>query len=112
KDDIYNVSDFYLESKEIEIVGRGEASIEKNSINLDLNLKTDLGSSVSKIPLVGYILLGEESISTSLKVTGALDNPDVSTQVAKDIAVAPFNIIKRALTYPLELFKDKDEKKK
>lgn len=110
KDEIYKMSDIYLKSKEIEIVGLGEASIEKNSINLDLNLKTDLGSSISKIPLVGYILLGKENISTSLKVTGKLDDPDVTTQVAKDIAVAPFNIIKRTFMYPFELFKIDDKK--
>ncbi len=110
KDDVYNMSDIYLKSKEIEIAGVGEASIEKNSINLDLNLKTDLGSSVSKIPLVGYILLGKESVSTTLKVTGKLDDPDVTTQIAKDIAVAPFNIIKRTFMFPFELFKSKDKK--
>lgn len=105
KDDVYKMSDIYLKSKEIEIVGVGEASIEKNSINLDLNLKTDLGSSVSKIPLVGYILLGKENISITLKVTGKLDDPDVTTQIAKDIAVAPFNIIKRTFMFPFEIFK-------
>ena len=112
KDDIYKMSDISLESKEIDIVGNGEASIKSNSINLDLNLKTDLGSAVSKIPLVGYILLGKESISTSLTVAGALDDPDVNTQVAKDIIVAPLNIIKRTLLLPFELFKSKDKKDK
>lgn len=107
KDDIYTLSDISLKSKELDILGKGEASIKNNSINLDLNLKTDLGSAVSKIPLVGYILLGDESVSTSLTVTGKLDDPDVNTQVAKDIIVAPLNIIKRTLTLPFELFKDK-----
>ena len=110
KDNMYNISDIYLKSKEIDIAGFGEASVERNSINLDLNLKTDLGSSISKIPLIGHILLGKESVSTTLKITGALDNPDVNTQIAKDIAVAPFNIIKRTLMYPFEIFKD-DKKK-
>ena len=108
KDDIYNISDIYLKSKEIEIVGFGEASIEKNSIDLDLNLITGLGSSFSKIPLLGHILMGKENVSTTLKVTGALDDPDINTQIAKDIAVAPFNIIKRTLMYPFEMFKDED----
>lgn len=104
-DGIYNMNNIYLKSKEIEIAGFGEASIEKNTINLDLNLKTALGSSISKIPLVGHLLLGKENLSTTLRVTGALDNPDVNTQIAKDIAVAPFNIIKRTLMFPFELFK-------
>ncbi len=110
KNDTYHMSDIYLKSKEIEIAGVGEASIEKNSIDLDLNLKTDLGSSVSKIPLIGHILLGKESVSTTLKVTGTLDNPDVSTQIAKDIVVAPLNIIKRTLMFPFELFKSEEKK--
>ncbi|MGE3613061.1 MAG: AsmA-like C-terminal domain-containing protein [Sulfurimonas sp.] len=50
-------------------------------------------------------------MSTSLRVTGALDDPDVTTQVTKDIAVAPFNIIKRTLMYPFEMFKKEDEEK-
>jgi hypothetical protein len=108
KDDLYDISDIYLKSKEIEIVGFGEASIQKNSIDLDLNLRTSLGSSVSKIPLLGHILLGKENVSTTLKITGALDNPDINTQIAKDIAVAPFNIIKRTFMLPFELFKDKE----
>ncbi len=110
KNDVYKISDIYLKSKEIEIAGFGEASIKENSVNLDLNLKTQIGSSLSKIPLLGHILLGEESVSTTLTVTGALDDPDVNTQLAKDIAVAPYNIIKRTLMYPLELFKDNKDK--
>jgi len=112
KDDIYKMSDIHLISKELEIIGLGEASIKNNTINLDLNLKTDLGSTVSKIPVLGQILLGKENLSTTLTVTGALDDPDVNTQIAKSIIVAPFNIIKRTLMYPLELFKsDKDKDK-
>jgi len=110
KDDLYKMSDIHLISKELEIVGVGEASIKNNTIDLDLNLKTDLGSTISKIPVLGQILLGKENVSTTLTVTGALDDPDVNTQIAKSIIVAPLNIIKRTLMYPLELFKsDKDK---
>ncbi len=109
KDEIYKINDIYLKSKEIEIVGLGEASIKNNSINMDLSLITGIGSSVSKIPFIGHILLGRENISTTLKLSGALENPDVNTQVTKDIAAAPFNIIKRTLMYPFE-FLDNDEK--
>ncbi|MCW8953897.1 MAG: AsmA-like C-terminal domain-containing protein [Sulfurimonas sp.] len=110
KDDVYTMTDIALKSKEIDILGHGVASIKNNSINLELNLRTDLGSSLSKVPLVGYILLGDESISTSLTVTGKLDDPDVNTQVAKDIMVAPLNIIKRTFMFPFEIFKDKKDR--
>ncbi len=110
KNDVYKIDDISVMSKEVTIVGLGEASIKNNTVNLDLNLKTDLGSSIAKIPVVGYILLENNAISTSLKVTGALNDPKVDTQIARDIAVAPLNIIKRTLMYPFELFKkDKDK---
>lgn len=105
KNDIYTLNDIFLKSKEMEIRGEGEASIVKNSINVDLNLKTELGSIASKIPVVGYIFFDKKGLSTSLKITGKLDDPTVDTQVSKEIAVAPFNIIKRTFTYPFEMFK-------
>ena len=106
KKGLFDVSDIYLKSKEITILGRGTADINKNSIDITLNLKTDLGSNVSKIPLVGYIIFDGKNISTTLKVTGKLDDPTVNTTVAKDIVVAPLNIIKRTITLPFKFLKN------
>lgn len=109
KDDLYKLSDVYLKSKEIEIKGYGEASVANNSIDMELNLKSDLGSSFSKIPLIGNLIMGNESLSTTLKVDGKLEDPQVHTQLTKDIVVAPLHIIKRALMYPFEIFRKEDE---
>ena len=105
KDDLFHISDFYLNSKELTILGKGVADIKKDKIDLLMNLKTDLASDVSKIPLVGYLIFDGKSLSTTLKVTGKLSDPKVQTQLAKDIAVAPLNIIKRTLTLPYKLIK-------
>ena len=105
KDNKYILKDIYLDSKEMKIAGNGVASYENNTIDLNLNIKTDLGSTVSKIPIVGYIVLDKDSISTSVKVSGALDNPKVKSMLATDIIVAPLNIIKRTLLFPFEIFK-------
>ncbi len=112
KDEIFNISDLFVDSKEIDIIGKGIADIKDDKVDINLNLKTDLGSSISKIPIVGYILLDKDSISTTLHITGKLSNPDVKSMIAKDIIVAPFNIIKRTLLLPYELFKSKDNKTK
>lgn len=110
KDDILNISDIYLDSEEIDILGRGTASFKNNSIDLKLNLKTDLGSTLSKVPVVGYILFDKDSLSTSLSVSGKLSDPDVKTLIAQEIIIAPLNIIKRTLLFPLRLFtKEKKE---
>jgi len=105
KDGVYNITDISLNSPELDILGRGTANIKMNTINLDLNLKTDLGSDMSKIPAVGYILFGDNSISTSINVTGSLSNPDVHSKLAQEIIVAPLNIIKRTLLFPYKLLK-------
>ena len=105
KNNIFNISDFYIQSKELKILGKGIADVTHDKIKLTLNLKTDLASDVSKIPLVGYIIFDGKSLSTTLKVTGKLSDPKVETQIAKDIVVAPLNIIKRTLTLPYKLIK-------
>lgn len=105
KKGVFDISDIYLESKELNILGKGNADINKNSIDLILNLKTDLGSNLSKVPLVGYIIFDGKSISTTLKITGKLNDPTVNTMLAKDIVVAPLNIIKRTLTLPFKFLK-------
>jgi hypothetical protein len=104
KDDIYNLSDIFLASKELSIVGKGVADFNKDELDVKLNLKTDLASDASQIPLVGYILFDEESVSTSLKLKGDLSDPKVESLIVKDIAVAPINIIKRTLSIPYNLW--------
>ena len=103
-DGIFNLSDIFLDSKELTILGKGIVDTKANNVDINLNLKTDLGSDLSKVPVVGYILLGKDSISTTLEIKGDLSNPSVKSLIAKEIVVAPLNIIKRTLTLPLKLF--------
>jgi hypothetical protein len=107
KDEIYTISDIYFDTKELDVLGHGKASIKYNTIDLNINLRTDVGSVVSKIPIIGYLLFNEDSISTTLKVTGKLDNPKVTSMLAEDIAVAPLNILKRTLSLPYHLSVEK-----
>ncbi len=106
KDGFFTISDFSLDSKELDILGKGTADWGKDTIDMTLNLKTDLGSNVSKIPLVGYILFDKDSISTSMKITGKLSNPIIHSLLARDIAVAPFNILKRTILLPFTIISD------
>jgi len=103
KEKVFKLSDIYLDSKELNILGYGKADFNNDTLDVKLNLKTDLASDVSQIPLVGYILFDKESVSTTLNLKGDLKDPKVESLLAKDIAVAPINIIKRALTLPYDL---------
>jgi len=107
-DNIFTITDVNLDSKELDIVGKGITSFTENFIDMELNLKSALGDKFSKIPLVGYILLNKDSLSTTLKISGALDNPEVTSLLAKDIAVAPLNILLRTITLPYYLLTGKD----
>jgi len=104
KDHVIKFTNMYLDSKEMDIAGKGTMSFKKNEIDLVLNLKSNLGSSINKIPVVGYILLGDDTVSTSLSITGKLSNPKIKSLLAKEIIVAPLNIIKRTLHAPFNIF--------
>ncbi|OHD83942.1 MAG: hypothetical protein A3D90_08095 [Sulfuricurvum sp. RIFCSPHIGHO2_02_FULL_43_9] len=109
---IVNVDNFTLNSPEMNILGEGRADLNAQILNGTLTLKTDLGSVLGKVPMVGYILFGENgSLSTTLTLSGKLDDPKVETAIAKEIATAPFNILKRTVVYPFLWMMD-DKKKK
>ncbi len=101
--DIFHFDNINLHSMQIDIVGKGKVSYKQDFVNLILQLKTHLAEQASKVPVVGYILFDGKTISTTLKIEGKLEDPKVSTMLAKDIAIAPLNIIKRTLLYPVHL---------
>ncbi len=105
KNNTFNLTDIYLDSKEIDIFGNGFVDIDNDKLDIVLNLKTDLGSNLAKIPLVGYIILDGETLSTNMHMTGKIADPKVQSLIAKDIVVAPINIIKRTLSLPYLLIK-------
>jgi len=106
KKDIFHISDFRIKSKEIRIAAKGSLSSKYDTIDMKVELKTNFGSTLSKVPLAGYIIFDGQTLSTNLKVTGKLSNPKVTTRVTKDIISAPVNIMKRTLKLPFKLMKD------
>lgn len=109
---LFNIDNITLNSPELKIAGNAQANILDDKLSGTLTLKTDLGSALGKVPMVGYILLGDDgSISTTLNLKGKLSDPVVETGIAKEIVTAPFNILKRTLTYPF-LWMMEDEKKR
>lgn len=107
-----NIDNFTLNSPELKMVGEGKINYKEDSILGTLTLKSDLGSKLGRVPLVGYILFGKDgSLSTTVNIKGKLSDPTVETAIAKEIITAPFNILKRTIAYPFLWMMD-DEKKK
>ncbi len=104
-----------MNSKELIITAEGSSDLENETIDILMQVKTDIGSSAKDIPLVGYIIFGDDSISTTVHVHGSLKDPEVDTSAAKSVLIAPYNILKRTITLPLKLldiFDDEEENKK
>lgn len=101
---VFNINEMYMDSKELKISATGKADIKNDSINMNMNLKTDIASDISKIPLVGYIVFDGKAISTGVKITGKLSDPKIESSLAKDVIIAPLNIIKRTLKLPFTIF--------
>jgi hypothetical protein len=76
-----------LEAQELKMQGKGTLDYKEDKIDALLDLQTDIGSSANKIPIVGYLLLGDENstISTELKVDGNLSDPQFNTNITESI---------------------------
>lgn len=102
-----------LNGSSIDIKGKGILSLKNNNLDFYAQLITvkSLSNIINKIPLVNYILLGKEGkIYTNFKIQGTSENPIIQTQVTQDILLSPFNVLKRVIVSPFEIFnKTKDE---
>ena len=77
---------------------------------MDLAIQTarELGKVLGSIPLLGYILMGEDkSMTVGLKITGSLDKPKVKTSAAKEILTLPLDILKRTIQSPAHILNRK-----
>ncbi|SFV57891.1 Putative periplasmic protein [hydrothermal vent metagenome] len=103
----------YIKGGTATIVGKGELNLKTKKLNIRLAIQTvrKLGKIVGSVPVLGYILMGEDnSITFGLKITGSLDNPKIETSAAKEILMLPFDLIKRTLQSPAHILNNKKQK--
>jgi hypothetical protein len=104
----------YIKGDTATIVGKGTLDIKTKKLNINLAIQTvrKLGKIVGSLPVLGYILMGEDnSITFGLKITGTLDNPKIKTSAAKEILMLPFDLIKRTLQSPAHIINTEKKKK-
>ena len=109
----FRVNSFDVNASELSIRGVGKANISEDTIDLKLNLLTEGKKNLSKIPLIGYVLVGDEKVpSIKLDVTGKLSDPDIQNSAFEEIVTLPFDIGFRVLSLPFQwmddLFSDED----
>ncbi|MGP1579764.1 MAG: YhdP family protein [Wolinella sp.] len=102
------VEDFDFKGTSINSEGFGLVNLKNDEIEFQTRLTTlkSLGNIVNSIPVVGYIIMGEDgSFSTNVEIKGTLNDPKSQSTVAKDTIRAPFGVIERAIKTPLRLLK-------
>lgn len=103
KNRIITVESFTVKSPVTALHGVGVVNKELNSIDMEFNLITQAKTNINKIPLVGYILVGDEKKpSITFKVTGDLDDPDVEHSTFHEIANLPLSILQRTFDLPFK----------
>jgi len=82
----------------------GNASISEDTIDLNLNLLSEGRKDLGKIPLIRYVLVGDEEVpSLKLEVTGKLSDPDIKKSAFEEVVTLPFDIGLRILSFTCSL---------
>ncbi len=106
KKGLLTIESFNMESPVTSMTGTGWANRNTQKLNLDFNMFTKAKSHLSKIPLIGYILVGDEKQpSIRLKVTGDFNDPKVEHSAYEDVLTLPYSILKRTVNLPQFLLK-------
>lgn len=92
----------------IDVTGNGLIDLENKSLNLLLSASTikTLSDILSSIPIIGYLILGDDGkITTNIVVSGSLNNPKTEVSLLEDVITAPFKILRRVFT-PFDMISD------
>jgi hypothetical protein len=98
---IVDVNTFAIESNTLDMTGTGVIRFVENTIEMNIDLIRKTKQNISKIPLLGYILVGDQKQPTiTLTIKGDLDDPEISTSAYKEIVKTPFDILLRTISLP------------
>lgn len=101
-----------MNGSSVDIEGAGIVDLKTQDLNINLSLSTmkSLSSILNKIPIIGYLLLGEDGkITTEVKVSGKMEDPKMELSLLEDTAKAPVEILKRVFS-PFQLLVDELKK--
>lgn len=112
-DFVYDFNQKFLNMHKIQTQGNGIdfdgfTTINFNNSHIDGKLKMvffkDYSKIVGAIPVLNYILLGDEKrVDTEVILQGTLDKPEYKTKLAKEGVSAPVNVIKRIIQSPVKI---------
>ncbi len=93
-----------VDSPVVQAAGKGLVDMSERTIDMDIQLTSQAGMNLRKIPIVGYVVAGKsEDTSVTLKIAGDLDDPEVSNSILKEIVTMPMDMLYRTLNLPFHL---------
>jgi hypothetical protein len=108
-----NMHKIFTKGSSVDFDGFATFDFDKNLINSDIKMIffKDYTKVVDYIPGLNYILLGKDKrIGTLVNIRGKIDKPDIKTNLLKDSANVPLDILKRIFTLPFQPFMSDDKK--
>ncbi|MFG5141916.1 AsmA-like C-terminal domain-containing protein, partial [Campylobacter lari] len=73
---------------------------------LELRTLKSASSVISKVPIINQIILGKDrQISTQIKLSGTVDEPEFKTQLIAQSLQLPYHLIKNIFELPANLVK-------
>jgi len=113
EDGVAKTEDISMQSPVFNAVVRGEANLCTEKVNAELGIQPlgTVDSLVSKIPIVGYLLTGDNEAlyADYFKVEGPLSDPDVEYIPLKSLGNSTIGFVKRLFLSPKRFFKSISE---
>lgn len=111
RDGVIDIKTVHVDSDELDISGEGQLNLDKNNIEMSINLITSVKKSIGRIPLLGYVLSGDKkNPSITLTISGDPKDPKIKHTAYKSFAAYPFKVLKRAVILPGHLVKTVNQK--
>jgi len=105
---VIHANDVLVENEHSRTSVYGDVDIDKNTIDLVVGFQAQkfINDVISKIPLVGYVLLGEKKslLPVFVKVEGPLSSPQTHAMVGKTITGPLTGIVERMFKIPFRVF--------
>ena len=111
RDGVIDIKTVHLDSDALDLSGEGQLNLDKNNIEMNINLVAGAKKSIGRIPLLDYVLSGKKkNPSITLSISGDLKDPNIEHTAFKSFTAYPFNVLKRAVTLPGHLVKTVNQK--
>ena len=107
KNKLLKVNDLYTNSKMMDFKVKGQVDFNTKTLKtkVDVIFMKDHSKFLNNIPLVGYIITGEDgNFVTQVDIYGSIDSPQFETHTVKNASEGMVNAIKRTITLPNRFF--------